>query len=114
MRTFKKLAVLTALGLSVVSGAAFAASPERFMSGQSMNGQPADGVTNSRTVDVATAKSVKVAYGESLGFVNAGKSFSWQFNGLDNRRVDLGHIAPSDFSAKNLNIYVGKNPSNRN
>ncbi len=114
MHTFKQLAVSAALGLSVVSGTAFAMSPERFMSGESFNGQPTDGATNARVVDVAAVKSVSVGYGETLRFVNAGKTFSWQFNGLDNRRVDLQHIAPTDFSAKSLNIHVGKDPLTRN
>lgn len=114
MQTFKSIAVSAALVLSAISGAAFAARPERFMNGESVNGQPTQATTKSRTMDVAAVKSVHVAYGETLRFVNAGKTFSWQFNGLDNRHGDFQHIAPTDFSVKTLNIYVDKSPFNQN
>ena len=54
----------------------------------------------------SAAKYANARYGETLRFVSAGKSFAWKFNGLDNRGVDLQHIAPAGFTAKPLTVYV--------
>ena len=113
MLSIKHLQLSLILGASVASGAAFATGPDWFATGQSYYGQPAEATSNAREVDVSTAKHANARCGETLRFVSAGKSFAWQFNGLDNRGVDLQHIAPAGFTAKPLTVYVGKNPDNR-
>ena len=113
MLSIKHLQLSLILGASVASGAAFATGPDWFATGQSSYGQPAEATSNAREVDVSTAKHANARCGETLRFVSAGKSFAWQFNGLDNRGVDLQRIAPAGFTAKPLTVYVGKNPDNR-
>jgi hypothetical protein len=113
MLSIKHLQLSLVLGASVASGTALATGPDRFLNGQSYYGQPADGIANEREVDVLTTKYVNARYGETVRFVSEGKSFSWQFNGLDSRRVDLQHIAPAGFAAKPLTVYIGQNPLNR-
>ena len=102
------------LGAALAGGATHAAGPDRFMNGQSFYGQPADTQAHARVVDVASVGYVNAAYGETLRFVSAGKTFTWQFNGLDNRGVDLQRIAPPGFVAKPFMVHVGRDPLNRN
>lgn len=96
-----------------LAGAAFAAGADTFRNGQSFYGEPANGTQNARVVDLATAKYANVKYGETVKFVSAGKTFVWTFNGIDQRAVNLAKIAPQDFEAKSLTVYVDKNPLNR-
>jgi hypothetical protein len=52
-------------------------------------------------------------YGESVTFRSGGQLFTWTFNGLDRRAVDVSKIAPAGFPTKPLVVYVGLNPANR-
>ena len=102
------------LGAALAGSATHAAGPDRFMNGQSFYGQPADTQADARVVDVASVGYVNAAYGETLRFVSAGKTFTWQFNGLDRRGVGLQRIAPPEFDARTLRVHVGRDPLDRN
>jgi hypothetical protein len=117
MTTTKSYAtVLLAAGVMALAGTSFAAGADNFRNGQSVYGQPAK-VENvgqgSRIVDVATAPYANVRYGETVKFVNGGKSFAWTFDGLDRRAVNLSKVAPQDFDTKSMVVYVGRNPLTR-
>jgi len=108
LRSAAALAVLCLLPLAGV-----AAGGGTFMNGQSFYGQPAAQGTAARLVDLGSADHINVAYGESVIFRNGAKQFSWTFDGLDFRSVDVMRIAPADFAGKPFVVYVGRNPLNR-
>ena len=66
-----------------------------------------------RAVDLGSASRINVTYGESVTFRSGGQLFTWTFNGLDRRAVDVTKIAPAGFPTKPLVVYVGLNPANR-
>lgn len=98
---------------ALASGLAFAADPDRFRNGQSFYGQPGDAASDSRVVELTMASHVNAKHGELLRFVSGGKSFVWQFNGLDGRAVELQRIAPAEFDAKGTTVHIGKDLLNR-
>lgn len=102
---------------ALVLGAASlpASANDVFRNGQSFWGQPADQNTSAsaRAVDLGTARHLRVAYGETIKFRSEGKEFSWTFNGLDRRAVDLARFAPAGFSGPPLMVHVAQNPLNR-
>lgn len=84
-----------------------------FRNGMSFYGQVADAAAANRVVDVATTRSLNVAYGETVTFTDAGRQFTWTFNGLDRRALVLTDIAPAGFG-RSLKVYVDQNPLTRN
>lgn len=56
----------------------------------------------------ANSKSLNVMRGENVTIVKDGKSFKWNFNTLDTSTFDLAKIAPNDFGAGNIKVYVGR------
>ena len=56
---------------------------------------------------------LNVGYGESVVFRSGAQQFSWTFNGLDRRSVDVSQIAPAGFASKPFAVHVGRSPSNR-
>lgn len=113
MQSTRKFATATLVALSALPFATFAAGGDRFLNGQSIYGQPAAQGAPVRVVDLGSTDRLNVAYGESVAFRNGAKQFSWTFDGLDRRSVDVSQIAPADFAGKPLVVYVGRNPSNR-
>ena len=110
MITARSIATALLVGATVMSGVASANNPDMFENGQSFYGQSATPTHNARVVDVASAKYVNAEYGETLTFVRADKTFTWTFNGLDNRAVDLRKIAPTGFAIESFTVYVGTDP----
>jgi hypothetical protein len=106
-----RTAVLAALGL--VPFFSFAASGPVFMNGQSIYGQPTTQGTPVRVVDLAATDRLNVSYGESVVFRSGTQQFSWTFNGLDRRFIDVSQIAPAGFTSKPFAVHVGRSPSNR-
>jgi hypothetical protein len=96
-----------------MSVSSFAASADTFANGQSFYGRPAGEMPNARVVDLASTRSVNVAYGETVIFRSEGRQFAWTFDGLDRRAVDLSKIAPAGFGDKPLIAYVARDPLNR-
>lgn len=104
-------AAAAAVAITFVAGSA---SAHTFMNGQSTYGEPAAAGSNARVVDVSSVSRLRATYGETLTFRSeSGQLFTWTFNGLGQRAVSLAHFAPSGFTAKDVTIYIGKNPSNR-
>lgn len=103
-------------GLMAIALPAFAhaACQDRFASGECLYGSSHTGQQAERVVDVNTARhAVGVNYGETVKFVDGGKSFTWTFNGLGGRNVELQRIAPAGFAAHGLSISVDRDPSDR-
>ena len=113
MQSTRRLRTAAFAALSVLPVAGFAASGNTFMNGQSIYGQPAAQGAPVRVVDLASTDRLNVAYGESVTFRSGAKQFSWTFDGLDRRAVDVNQIAPAGFVGKPVVVYVGRNPSNR-
>lgn len=105
--------LIAALVLGAVSLPA--AASDVFRNGQSFWGQPADqgAISSARVVDLGSARHVRVAYGETVKFRSEGKEFSWTFNGLDRKAVDLSRFAPAGFSSQPLTVHVAQNPTFR-
>lgn len=83
------------------------------MNGKSRYGEPATSEAGARVVDVNTAKYLNVRYGEAVTFRNAGREFTWLFNGVEQQSVDLSQIAPPGFISKAFVIYVPADPQYR-
>lgn len=114
MRSIKLLKTAFMLGMASLSLATYAAGgPDTFMNGQSYYGEPTTQVAAARVVDIASSGRITVAYGETVTFRSESTQFSWIFNGLDRRSVDVAKIAPAGFAVKPFVAYVGRNPANR-
>lgn len=77
-------------------------------------GARADGMAPSRVVSLdGRTRWVNVEFGDVVQFVQGGKSFEWAFNGVADA-VKLGEIAPSDFNAPQVTVYINQsgNPLN--
>lgn len=110
MKTARTLS-LAALTLAAMIPLQSMASHEVFRNGQSLYGQSATSAASARTFDLTKAQSVNVQYGETVLFKGAdGKQFSWTFNGLDQRLVQVAEIAPRDFSAGQATVVIGRDP----
>ena len=114
MRSIQSLKAAALLGLASLSLASLAANgTDTFMNGQSYYGQPTAQASAARVVDIASTGAINVAYGETVTFRSAGQQFSWTFNGLGGRAVDVVKIAPAGFAAKSFAVFVGRDPSTR-
>ena len=113
MQSTLRLRTAALVALSVFPLAGFAANGGTFMNGLSIYGQPAAQGAPVRVVGLAYTDRLNVAYGESVTFRSGAKQFSWTFDGLDRRAVDVNQIAPAGFVGKPVVVYVGRNPSNR-
>ena len=114
MRSIQTLKTVLVLGMAFLSFATHAANgPDTFMNGKSYYGEPTSQVPAARVVDIASSGAINVPYGETVTFRSEGKQFSWTFNGLGGRAVDVAKIAPAGFSAKTFAAYVGRDPLTR-
>lgn len=94
MRSIQSLKVAFMLGLASLSLTAYAANgPDVFMNGKSYYGEPTSQVSAARVVDIASSGAINVPYGETVTFRSEGKQFSWTFNGLGGRAVNVTKIA---------------------
>lgn len=85
-----------------------------FMNGQSHYGQPAPATAAAPVVDLGSTRHLNVGYGETVSFRGTGgQVFTWTFNGLDLRAIDLARIAPPAFATPPLRVFIGRNPSMR-
>lgn len=100
------------VGMAAGFVATFSAGAETFRNGESFYGQPSRGGADARVVDVGATKYINVQYGETVTFRNQGKEFTWTFDGLDQRAVDVQKIAPAGFAATPVTAYVARNPQN--
>lgn len=89
---------------------AAAARPAAFAAGESIFGEPGRADSAQRVVDVSSVNRLNVSYGETVMFTNGHEQFSWTFDGLDRRSLDLANIAPAYFAAGPFTIYIGMDP----
>jgi hypothetical protein len=108
-KTFSRTLTLAVIAAPLL---AFANDGEMFRNGSSFYGEPANGAAVSRTVDAGTTRALTVEYGETVKFVKGSEQFTWTFNGLDGRDVELAKIAPHSFAG--TQVRVGRNPLSRN
>ncbi|MBA4178109.1 MAG: hypothetical protein C0505_16360 [Leptothrix sp. (in: Bacteria)] len=113
MSIFSQVSVALAL-VTAISGASALTNPRHhFNNGECFYGQALDAPSSARTIDLSASKHINAEYGEVLRFVSGGKTFTWQFNGLDRLAVDLQLIAPDGFDAKSAKVHVAPNPLTR-
>lgn len=100
------------VGLLIFAGAA-SANQVTLLNGDSIYGKPATSTAAAQVVDVSSAKNLRIPCGEVVTFRNGEKTFSWKFDVISHRTVNLQTIAPAGFSDKALMIYVEKNELER-
>jgi len=104
---------LRAALLATLAAATFSTHADTFRNGESFYGAPTAATAYARQVTLGSRTTMNVGYGSVITFTNEGRSFTWQFNGLDHRPVDITKIAPAGFPTKPLIIYVAPDPFNR-
>jgi hypothetical protein len=111
IKTLTGVALIAVAALT--STAAFAAGPHTLMNGSSLLGVPALAERSSKVLDVASTPSANVICGDVVTFRNGAKTFTWKFDGVSHRTVDLQKIAPAGFTSKPLLVYVEPNAYER-
>jgi hypothetical protein len=112
-RSFTQLSL--AFGLALSAGLASAAMDNTTLAnGKSIYGSSAPASQAGKVVDLnASGQALNIECGEAVTFRNGDKSFSWKFDGVGHRVVDLQAIAPAGFSSKPLKVYVARNDGER-
>lgn len=111
-----RTALIRTAGLVAIALPAFAHADcqDRFANGMCIYGSSHTGQQAERVVDVEkSARVIGVNYGETVKFVDGSKSFTWTFNGLGGRSVELQRIAPTGFMTHGLGVSVERDPSNQ-
>ena len=98
---------------ALTSTAAFATGKHNLLTGNSVFGVPAAASSSSKVLDVATTQSANVICGDIVTFRNGAKTFTWKFDVVSHRMVDLQKIAPAGFTSKPLLVYVTPNAYER-
>lgn len=111
-RSFTTVAL--AFGLALSATVATAAMDSTMTNGKSVYGAVAPASQAAKVVDVNKASTLNIDCGETVNFRNGDKSFSWKFDVVGHRVVDLQAIAPAGFSSKPLKVYVARNDGERN
>ncbi len=112
-RSFTSLTIAFGLALSAAMANA-AVGTTTLANGKSVYGAAASASQAAKVVDVASAGTLNVDCGETVTFRNGDKSFSWKFDVVGHRVVDLQAIAPAGFSSKPMKVYVARNDGERN
>jgi len=112
-RSFTNFALAFGLALSATVATA-AMDPATMPNGKSVYGAAATQSQTTKVVDVGSANILNVNCGETVTFRSGDKSFSWKFDVVNHRVVDLQAIAPVGFSSKPLKVYVARNDFERN
>ena len=112
--SIKKLTgVALIVAAALTSTAAFAAGSHTLMNGKSVFGIPTSADSSAKVLDVNTTKSMEVICGDVVTVRNGDKTFTWKFDVIGHRTVDLQKIAPAGFTSKPLMVYVERNESER-
>lgn len=112
-RSFTHVAI--ALGLALSATVASAAMDNSTLNnGKSIYGAATTNSEAAKVVDVSKVSTLNIDCGETVTFRNGDKSFSWKFDVVGHRVVDLQAIAPAGFSGKPLKVYVARNETERN
>ena len=111
-RTISSSAVLLGL-LLAASAQAAPASPEKLYNGQSVYGREVAQAQNARIVDVSATKALNVDCGETVTFKKGTQTFTWKFETVGHRPVDLRAIAPAGFLNAPVMVYVSRSEAER-
>ncbi|MFN3809060.1 MAG: CzcE family metal-binding protein [Roseateles asaccharophilus] len=112
-RSFTHIALAFGLAMSATAASA-AMGTTTLANGKSIYGATAAASQATKVVDAGSANTLNVDCGETVTFRNGDKSFSWKFDVVGHRVVDLQTIAPAGFSSKPLKVYVARNETERN
>jgi len=112
-RSFTNVALAFGLAFSATVASA-AIGSTTLLNGKSVHGAVASASQAAKVVDVRSANTLNIDCGETVTFRSGDRSFSWKFDVVGHRVVDLQAIAPAGFSSKPLKIYVARNDSERN
>ena len=77
-------------------------------------GKPTTAGADATVVDVSKTSVLNIECGDVVTFRNGDQSFSWKFDVISHRMVNLKTIAPADFKAPDLRVYVAPNDQERN
>ncbi|MFG6432864.1 CzcE family metal-binding protein [Roseateles sp. LYH14W] len=114
MKTHVAPIALIAAVLGLGSASAMAHDNKREAASKGWLGKPvAEATTAGKTVDVTKIKALNVDCGDVVTFRSGAKSFTWKFEVPNHGRVDLKAIAPADFNAPDLIVYVSRAESER-
>ena len=105
-RSFTHAALALGLALSATVASA-AMNTSTLANGKSVYGAAASASQTARVVDVSAASTLNIDCGETV-------TFSWKFDVVGHRVVDLQAIAPAGFSSKPLKVYVARSDGERN
>lgn len=98
------------IALTVGSLTAFGASArDAYPTGSSYYGTSVTSPAKGRIIDLAANKPMNVTCGEVVTFVNGAQSFTWKFDGVSHRALDVAKIAPSGFGAAKGTVYINRN-----
>jgi hypothetical protein len=117
MSNTKRLASLFA---AVVVSSAFFASGAQAAGGATGTSADFGALANGSAVDrqiviAPGASSVNVVDGETVQFIKDGKSFNWHFSTFSGEpTLALAKIAPADFDAAGVKVYVDPDPVYQN
>lgn len=89
------------------------ANSETLYNGQSIYGRAVTQPQNARVVDVSAQKSLNVDCGETVTFKKGTQTFSWKFETVGHRPVDLRAIAPAGFVDSPVTVYVSRSEAER-
>lgn len=113
IKSLSAIAILITANLTTPAAIASAQS-ETFASGRSWYGVPNSPEVASREVDVSNTEAINIECGETVTFRNGDKSFTWRFDVVGHRVVDIRKVAPANFASKKLMVYVRPNYLERN
>ena len=94
MSSIKSLSAIAILfGAYLVTPVAMAsAQAETFANGRSWYGVPNNPEVATRVVDVNSTDAINIECGETVTFRNGDKSFTWRFDVVNHRAVDILHF----------------------
>ncbi len=113
MKTRKLIQSLAAgaLGVTLASGAFAVDSMSYQRETNAPLGTPAQGALTARVVRLGPgSKYLNVYRDEIVTIVNGEKSFTWKFDTLGEPSFELAKIAPRDFGADQVQVYVSLDP----
>ncbi len=88
-----------------------AASTSANRTAADLAGSLADVAAATRTVSLSGIQYVNAVQGEVIKFVAGDQAFAWRFDTLDVPRLKLSEIAPKDFPAGNVEVFVAHDPA---
>ncbi len=112
MNTRKLIQSLAAgfIGVTFASGALAIDSMSQQRETNAPLGTPAQGTPTARVIKLGPgSKYVNVERGEIVTIVNGEKAFTWRFDTLGTYSFELTKIAPRDFGADLVRVYVSPN-----